>query len=157
MAIVRVWNPQRKTIPLSREQAEKRQAKAVSFLRDVADDPDKADEIEELSVDEYAQRKGFELTKNPTKKRKGVTMKKDELKQAVKDGVIEAFKEARRPNPNGDPTPAAPTLAPKPREKSDQKTILDRVDDAAAAIADDKPDEALDILNGLLEDYGDDD
>jgi len=156
MATVRIWNPQRKKkIPLSREEAEKRQAKAVQFLRDVADDPDMADEIEGLSVDEYAQRKGFDLTKNPTKKRKGVAMKKDELKQAVKDGVIEAFKETRRrSNPDAvQPTPAAP----KRREKSDQEKILTRVDDAAAAIADDDPDEALDILNGVLEDYGDDD
>jgi ribosome assembly protein YihI (activator of Der GTPase) len=46
------------------EQAEAAQRKAVRFLRDVVGDPEKADEIEALTVEEYADRKGFMLT-NP--------------------------------------------------------------------------------------------
>lgn len=60
-------NPKEKT----REQAEKMQAKAVRFLRDVVKDSDKADEIEGLSVAEYAERKKIALT-NP----KGRTQKR---------------------------------------------------------------------------------
>ena len=42
------------------------QAKAVRFLRDVVGDPDKADEIEDLSPEEYAERKGLEIVEeNP--------------------------------------------------------------------------------------------
>jgi hypothetical protein len=44
---------------------ERKQAKAVQFLRDVADDPDKADEFESMSPEEYAEHKGIEITANP--------------------------------------------------------------------------------------------
>src|SRR5579864_9477245 len=155
MAKIIVYNPRpRKKKSLTREQVEKRQDKAVQFLRDVADDPDMADEIEDLSVDEYAERKGFELVKNPSR-RKRDTMKKEDLKEAVKDGVTEALKGAkdllRRSNPNGQATPASGAADPK----ADRKKIISRVDDAAAALADGDEDEALDILNGLLDDFGD--
>lgn len=160
MAEVRVWNPtSRKQKKLSREQVADRQAKAVHFLHDVAGDPDLADEIDDLSVEEYAQRKGFELVKNPTKRRKEKPMKKDELKQAVKDGLVEALKESRRSNPNGQgQSPTNGQVAgPSNGETSgwDRDKVLDAVDDAAAALADGDEDEALDILNGLLDRYDD--
>jgi|GEM_PF-4682380 len=166
MAEIRVWNPHdarnpRKKKVLSPEQVEERQAKAVRFLRNVKDDSDLADEIEDLSVREYAERKGFELSDNPTRKRKDASMKKEDLQQlqeTLKNGLTEGFsevknlvKQVRRSNPNGQqqvtPTSSAPKL--------DQATILDRVDDAAAALADGDEDGALDILNGLLDDYDD--
>lgn len=55
-------NPPRKV--LSREQVEKRQEKAVRFLRDVVGDDEFADEIEGLSTEEYAERKKITLA-NP--------------------------------------------------------------------------------------------
>lgn len=68
---IRVFNPQpRKKKKLTRQEVEKRQDKAVQFLRNVADDPELANDIEDLSVDEYAERKGFELVKNPSRKRR---------------------------------------------------------------------------------------
>jgi len=48
----------------TREQVEKMQAKAVKFLRDVVKDDDKADEIEALSLDDYAAKKKVTLA-NP--------------------------------------------------------------------------------------------
>jgi hypothetical protein len=50
----------------TREQVEKMQAKAVKFLRDVVKDDDKADEIEALSLDDYAAKKKVTLG-NPKK------------------------------------------------------------------------------------------
>jgi hypothetical protein len=48
------------------DQVERMQAKAIRFLRDVVGDPDKADEIEDLSPEEYAERKGAEIVEeNP--------------------------------------------------------------------------------------------
>ena len=48
------------------DQLERIQAKAVRFLRDVVGDPDKADEIEDLTPEEYAERKGVEMVEeNP--------------------------------------------------------------------------------------------
>jgi len=55
------------------------------------------------------------------------------LKQVVKDGVIEALKEAA--------------------VEAEQQTILDRIDKAAADLADRNDDAALDMLNDLLDDY----
>lgn len=46
------------------EQLEKTQAKAVRFLRDVVGDSDKADEIEALSPEEYAERKKIAVKQN---------------------------------------------------------------------------------------------
>lgn len=43
---------------------ERKQAKAVQFLRDVADDPDKADEFESMSPEEYADHKGIEIAES---------------------------------------------------------------------------------------------
>lgn len=52
--------------PLTLDQIAARQDKAVAFLRNVVGDADKADEIESLSVEEYADRKGFTIA-NPAK------------------------------------------------------------------------------------------
>jgi hypothetical protein len=43
---------------------ERKQAKAVQFLRDVADDPDKAEEFESMSPEEYAEHKGIEIAES---------------------------------------------------------------------------------------------
>lgn len=64
------------------------QAKAVRFLRDVVGDPDKADEIEDLSPEEYAERKGVEIVEeNPRRHhRLGPTraaMTKSQLEERV--------------------------------------------------------------------------
>jgi hypothetical protein len=57
------------------EQVEKKQAKAVAFLRDVVGDSNKADEIESLTPQEYAERKKLTLenpnSKGKTQKAKG--------------------------------------------------------------------------------------
>ena len=52
----------KKRMPL--DDIERKQAKAVQFLRDVADDPDKADEFESMSPEEYAEHKGIEIAEN---------------------------------------------------------------------------------------------
>jgi len=53
----------------TREQVEAMQTKAVNFLRDVVGDSDKADEIEGLSVAEYAERKKITLANAGTRGR----------------------------------------------------------------------------------------
>ena len=42
---------------LTRKQVESRKAKAVRFTRDVLGDPDRASEIEDESLEDYAQRR----------------------------------------------------------------------------------------------------
>ena len=46
---------------LTRHQLQSRKNKAVRFTRDVASDPDRADEIEDESLDDYAQRRRIQL------------------------------------------------------------------------------------------------
>src|SRR5947209_3184981 len=53
----RIMSKKEKTI----DQAAAMQEKAIRFLRDVVGDDDKADEIEGLTVSEYADRKGLTL------------------------------------------------------------------------------------------------
>ena len=54
---------------LTRKQLETRKAQAVRFSRDVLSDDDRADEIEDESLDEYAERRHIKLT-NPKGARK---------------------------------------------------------------------------------------
>ncbi len=49
---------------LTRDQLQSRKAKAVRFVRDVLDDPERAEEIAEESLESYAERRGFEIS-NP--------------------------------------------------------------------------------------------
>ncbi|HEV2177322.1 MAG TPA: hypothetical protein VGW33_08990 [Terriglobia bacterium] len=55
---------------LTREQLERRQAQAVRFARDVREDDDLADEIEDETLEEYAERRRIKLL-NP---KRGGTM-----------------------------------------------------------------------------------
>jgi hypothetical protein len=63
MAIIRLVNPTRNK-SLTRDEVAGRQAQAAQFTRDVVGDPGLADEIKNLSVEQYADRKGFQLV-NP--------------------------------------------------------------------------------------------
>ena len=47
------------------DQVQAMQEKAVRFLHDVVDDPDRADEFEAMSPEEYAEHKGVEI-ENPS-------------------------------------------------------------------------------------------
>jgi hypothetical protein len=54
---------------LTRDQVESRKEKAVRFVRDVVGDPGRADEIEDESLEDYAERRKFQIT-NPNLKRR---------------------------------------------------------------------------------------
>jgi len=77
----------------TRAQVEAMQEKAVRFLRDVADKPDAADDIEEMSVEDYAAKKHVRLSnprgKTSTKKRRGKKNPDAALQEA--SGLYEQF------------------------------------------------------------------
>jgi hypothetical protein len=52
---------------LTREQTQSRKDKAVRFVRDVLDDSDRAAEIEDEDLEDYADRKRIQIT-NPTRR-----------------------------------------------------------------------------------------
>jgi len=54
-------------VKLSREQLEARKKKAVEFVRRVLEDDDRADEIENETLESYAERRKFQIT-NPRRR-----------------------------------------------------------------------------------------
>jgi len=68
---------------LTRDQVEARKEKAVRFVQDVLDDPERASEIEDESVEDYAERRKFEIV-NPTR-RVNTVASKAELEQRIEE------------------------------------------------------------------------
>ena len=71
---------------LTREQLEARKAKAVRFIANVLQDEDRADEVEDESLESYAERRHVQLL-NPTS-RKGTFMageSKADLKRHIRE------------------------------------------------------------------------
>lgn len=68
---------------LTRDQIQKRKEQAARFVEGVLGDPDRADEIRDESVDDYAERRRFQIIENP---QRGVTMpSKTELMQRIRE------------------------------------------------------------------------
>jgi hypothetical protein len=71
---------------LSRKKLESRKAQAVRFTRDIRDDPDRADEIEDESLEDYAERRHIKLL-NP--KLKGARQMATPSRQELLDRIAE--------------------------------------------------------------------
>jgi hypothetical protein len=67
---------------LTRKQLEGRKEKAVRFVRDVLEDPERADEIEDESLEHYAQRRKISMV-NP--RRKPIMATKEGLKDRIRE------------------------------------------------------------------------
>ena len=67
---------------LTRAQLEKRKEQAVRFVRDVKDDPDRADEIESESLEDYAERRRIKI-ENPGRRCSMATRK--ELQERIEE------------------------------------------------------------------------
>jgi len=107
---------------VTREQAERKKQQAAAFMERIGE-PDRADEFDGMSVEEYAEHRGLQIA-NPKRgkqrERETVMATKNELQEQI-DSAIETLNEAYTPETT--------------RE------------DLAAAVG-----EALDILNGEEED-----
>ena len=101
---------------LTYDQIEARKEKAVRFVRDVLDDEDHADDIDEESVEDYAERKKLVITnsaKRLTNERKTDTMAngngaptKDDLQDAI-DQATQILSEAYAPESSREDLAAA--------------------------------------------------
>ena len=112
---------------VTREQAERKKQQAATFMERIGED-DRADEFDDMSVEEYAEHRGFELIANPNRKVRKKTMAagtKAELSDAI-DEAVDVLNEAYTPEAT--------------------REVL------AAAVG-----EALDILNGEDESDADED
>lgn len=77
----------------TRDQAATAQAKAVRFLENLVGDPERAADIESLSVDEYAERKGFTL-KNPARSAKHMASRRSSYSDMSRAELIEGLNAA---------------------------------------------------------------
>jgi hypothetical protein len=87
----RVYNPvnPRSTKPWTYQQATARKDQAERFVRDVLEDDDRADEIAETSVEDYAVERGKELAANPMRRRKSMQKKVSTQQQrATRDNPV---------------------------------------------------------------------
>ena len=66
-------------------QVEAAQRRAISAAENLTQDDDLADEIESLSVEEYAERKGFEIVENPHKKGGGIMSRIQQLESELEN------------------------------------------------------------------------
>ena len=69
---------------LSRQQLERRKAQAVRFTRDIREDDDRADEIEDESLEDYAQGRHIKLA-NPKGARKMPVLTRRELQDRIQE------------------------------------------------------------------------
>ena len=69
---------------LTREQVEGRKEKAVRFTESVLGDSDRADAIRDESLEDYAERRRFEIT-NPTRRRNVPRGSRDPHREQIKD------------------------------------------------------------------------
>src|SRR3990172_11516561 len=69
---------------LTRKQLETRKAQAVRFTRDVLSDDDRADEIEDESLEDYAERRHIQIV-NPKGARKMPVQTRRELIERIKE------------------------------------------------------------------------
>ena len=168
--MIRIWNPLHSPNPhrekaLTREQVERKQDQAVRAAEDLQDDPALADELAELSTEQYAERKHIQLV-NP--KRKGVrhmakqqevVERLDTLAEKV-ESLTEAIKGKEKPTQKN-PT-ATRTIVLPPRNRSDRGSkrlrkerdkILDTMEDVQAALDNEQYDEAADLLDEVLDEY----
>ena len=60
---------------LTRDQVQSRKDAAVRFLEDVKDDPDRASEVADESLEDYAERRHVEFIDNPVWSKNPICMK----------------------------------------------------------------------------------
>jgi hypothetical protein len=168
MPEVTLINPRRKTA-LTEDQVAARQDKAVRFARNVLGDDDLANELEELTPAEYAERKGLNF-QNPN--RKGVKTNMRHLNPererssdiadrltAIEEKIDKITKGAKgKPESGGLFNPRR--VRPNPRAErveeellTERDEILEALQGAQEALDDDRVDEAQEILDEILEDF----
>jgi len=85
---------------VTREQAERKKQQAVALMERIGDN-DRAEEFDDMSVDEYAEHRGLRLASNPRRKARKTTMAasgptKAELQDTI-DSAISVLNDAYAP------------------------------------------------------------
>jgi hypothetical protein len=81
---------------VTHEQAERKKTQAAAFMERIGE-PDRADEFDDMSVEDYAEHRGLELVSNPRRQeRKTAMATKSELQDQI-DSIGEVLNEAYTP------------------------------------------------------------
>jgi predicted RNase H-like nuclease (RuvC/YqgF family) len=105
---------------LTREQVEGRKEKAARFTEVVLGDSDRADDIRDESIEDYAERRRFEIT-NPTRRCKMPSGSRDPQREQIKD-LKEQIRDLEEEN----------------------ESLQDQLDSIAEIVAPDEPEESED-------------
>lgn len=87
---------------VTREQAERKKSQATEFMERIGD-PDRAEQFDDMSIEEYAEHRGLRLS-NPNRKRKttmanGTSGSKADLQDQI-DEAIDVLDDAYAPESN---------------------------------------------------------
>jgi hypothetical protein len=110
-------------VKLTREQLQDRKDKAVRFTENVLRDPDRAAEIEDESLDNYADRRHIQITNPSGRKGNMPTTPKTDLQDRVDE--LEAQNEALRDQLDS----IAEIVAPDDTDEDESDEEDDEVDD----------------------------
>jgi hypothetical protein len=95
---IRVFNPinPKRRKPWTQRQAAARKDQAERFVRGVLEDDDRGDEIADISVEEYAEERGKELVRNPTRSKSMKRKPSPEQQQRRENPVAKALETTTR-------------------------------------------------------------
>jgi len=133
---------------LTRKQLESRKEKAERFLRDVLDDPERADDIADESLEDYAEGRQIQIAGNP----RGGTMAR--IKVVNPHRVSNPRPQTRQENPQAGRSELLARIRELQEENDRLQDTLDKVGDLAAAPEDGKDedhDELVDKLNDIID------
>lgn len=128
---------------LTRDQLETRKEKAVRFVENVLDDPSRADEIADESLESYAQRRQIQIVENPN----GDLMPRVRLINPPH--VSNPRRQITQPNPQSGRSELLARIRELQQENNQLQDTLDKVADLAAAPEDGLEEEHNDLVDKL--------
>ncbi|MBZ5644559.1 MAG: hypothetical protein LAO19_17525 [Acidobacteriia bacterium] len=133
---------------LTRNQLAGRKEKAVRFVSDVLDDPERADEIADESLEDYAERRKIQILKNPH----GGNMPRVRLMNPPR--ISNSRRQTLQPNPQSGRGELLARIRELQQENDELQGKLDKVADLAEAPegdCDESQNELVDKLNHIID------
>ena len=134
---------------LTRKQLESRKEKAERFVRDVLDDSERADEIADESLEDYAEGRKIQIAENP----RGGNMAA-RIRTFNSQRINNPRPQARQENPQTGRSELLARIRELQKENDQLQDKLDKVADLAAAPEDgrdEEHDELVDALNEIID------
>ena len=133
---------------LTRDQLQSRKEKAVRFVFNVLNDSERAEEIEDESLEDYATRRKIEIVGNPS----GGKMSR--IKAFNPRPMLNPQRQVKEKNPQAGRSELLARIRELQQENDQLQDTLDKVADLAAAPEDERDedqDELVDKLNDIID------